>query len=273
MDRYEAYNIVDKFEILPAETQEDFLNNIKISSINITSYALFQLLSKINDESIVELVETYFKNNNLSLGYHAKNIFAKIIELAKKEEYKDRVTNAMRESKTLDLNRCLLLLPNFTIEDEIKALRALSSLKSLPSDFFKIRFAPRAAALKELPPIMRLNLLETLTENKNVSYNIFKNLPDPEEFKTILFGAVVKYRDRVENIWNKYNEISLMNREAEAVISGNCQYCGDYRIMINHQRVHTMNNFLNTTIGQWLYASRCPLCGHWQQGKKLFNGQ
>jgi len=147
-----------------------------------------------------------------------------------------------------------------TNEEEI-GLRAISHSTHAPYNIFESKYSPSIDALKKLPPIMRLNTLEALTYRKNLPYNIFGKIKDEEEFKSLLFSASTKYLDRVNNMWEKYQESMNKGVLGLVTIKYFCDNCGDIEIKIKSQVLHSKMSVVGSRLN-FLTAQWCAVCGH-----------
>lgn len=175
------------------------------------------------------------------------------------------IKNLVRDNKDVNkyIVKCLLFLDNkLTIEEEEQCLRIIANSKTIDSRIYELKYKPSQAAINKLPPIMTLNVLEILASKPNLSYNIFENLGDEANFKSILFGSVLRYRDRVDSLFSKYKEISNLGVKATIKIKNTCSNCGEYEIQLTSKIVRTEQG-LNRTKLRWITENRCLLCGQW----------
>lgn len=182
---------------------------------------------------------------------------------------------AIMNSKIPALNKLILMCNDLTIEEEIKGLRALSTSKYIPSKIYKLRYKPRLKALIKLPPIMRLKTIEALINSRKLKYNIFENIPN-DKFKALLFTPALnlKYSDKVETIYNKYDEIKYMGIESTVKVSGQCDLCGDYSITIKSNVIRTSTGMRATNLGRLaINKVYCPFCYTKLKQEPVFEGQ
>lgn len=169
----------------------------------------------------------------------------------------------IKQDKDGLMSRRLVTMKGYTVEDEVVALRALTRSKYSPMYLYENKYAPSLDALRELAPIMRLKALEALTSNIHVSYNVFKNITDADEFKKLLFGSVIRHRDRVEAVWEKYNEIKHTGIQGTVIAKFTCKNCQDYQITLTSSVVRTRTKLEQTNIGRNLMHKSCLICGTW----------
>jgi hypothetical protein len=164
-------------------------------------------------------------------------------------------------------DKLLLALKDTTTDEEVRGLRALSKNKNIPSVIYKAKYSPTKEALDQLPSIMKLKTLESLCSNRHLSYNIFANFPDPDEFKTMMFSSVMRHRERAESVWQKYQEIAYLGQPAEIKITTQCDNCGEAEVIMKSTRVRTKAGLKNATIWHTYRYGGCPLCG--QKAKNI----
>ena len=129
------------------------------------------------------------------------------------------------------------------------------------------KYKPSIAALKKLPPVMRLKTFETLLSNDSLAYNIFSNFKNEDDFKLMLFSSVLRHRDRAETVWEKYQEVSMLGKKGTIKSKFNCSNCGDYEINITSTRGRTKAGLdkmlFSRTAG--MNSDICKLCGKYNQ--------
>lgn len=178
------------------------------------------------------------------------------------------VKSNILSSKDKTTKRALLLFDGLTLDEEILGLRALSGKKYAPNEIREAKYKPSKEAVKKLPPIMRLGVMEALAYN--VSYNMFENF-NSDEFKELFFASVTKHRDRVESICEKYKESCENGQEAEIIITADCTSCGRYSISIKSSRARTATGLRNTRLAN-LTRSYCALCGQVIKSEPMIKG-
>jgi hypothetical protein len=161
-----------------------------------------------------------------------------------------------------DLQKLILTYSDMTVEEEENGLRALATSKHVPEFIRTAKYQPTLDALKKLPSIMRLNCLETLTRSNYNSYNVFGKINDKEEFKALLFSSTIKYRDRAEAIWNKYQDLVGVGNPGSVKVTGTCKLCGDFEIIVNSLVVKTEEGLKSAKLGYQVYSDYCPFCGN-----------
>jgi len=190
--------------------------------------------------------------------------------VCKHEKNKKYVKKFLLESNTKRANRALLFTDNLTEEEEEKGLRALSTTKYTPDCIHAARFIPSENVIKKLPPVMRLNVLETLTNENHLAYNIFENLGDSDEFQTLLFGAVLRHNTRVEVMVKRHREVIGLGNTSTVIIKQTCDNCGEYEIKITSNRINTRSSIKKTSIRHLSERSSCALCGKYSTSDPIF---
>jgi len=93
----------------------------------------------------------------------------------------------------------VLVSPYANEEQTIKALRRLHKRYYLPP--INVKLTAKIWSL--LPPIMRLDLIESVMRHNNTVKSIVDNMSE-EELRTLLFPSIVRYPRRVESVINRY---------------------------------------------------------------------
>jgi len=264
MSLWKYYHDIGKFnELIPDRQQEIIDAILTVEYITAWNYPsmLATLIEKVStDELAIKLLDNYLSNAtylDTDSSYKAiQNAYIRCKD-------KDIIKKIIKNCKLSPAHRALLGMKDLTFAEEDMGLRSLSTVKYAPNMIYENKYAPSKEAIKNLPPVMRLNMFETLLENNNIAYNVFANFTDPEDFKAMLFGAVLRHRGRVEIIWEKFNEIKNYGEEATIVISYTCANCGKFDISIKSVRARTETGLNKTQLGRHLRNKDCPLCGAW----------
>lgn len=251
-----------KEEIIDALMKDRIINSYNYPS------TLSDVIGKLTDEqTILKLFDHFIsKGSSYALGNDASYII--VHQVHEKVKDKQRIKDIIRDTKHKKLHRSFLLLENRTEKEEELGLRALAGVKYAPDVLYTKRYKPNINAIKNLPPIMRLNALETLLGNSNIAYNIFENCKDEDEFKALLFGSVLRHRDRVEVVCDKYREMKDLGSKATVLLKCSCENCGEYEISIKSTRVRTQTGLDATKIGSFMSNKSCSLCGRWGENDK-----
>jgi len=207
----------------------------------------------------MELAKAAFSrtNYNASKSYGLCKLLTEIIPYDSKNEIRELVVN----SEDIAVGKLSLMYEGITIEQEANALRFLAHNKSCPDGIYQARYTPRIEALKELPSVGRLKALESLLSNNHLAYNIFEKVGDGEEFKTLLFGSVLRHRERAEVIWKKYQESINLGKPGMVSLKGNCGNCGQFELTLKSSRTRTSVGFQRTNLSRYIYKDCCILCG------------
>ena len=80
------------------------------------------------------------------------------------------------------------------------SVRAIAGNKRIP----KINVELDESILKELPPVMRLKLLESLLIHMRGGKVSFTDVKTEEKLKPLLFGTAIKYNDRVQTVVQRF---------------------------------------------------------------------
>lgn len=268
---WKYYKDIEKWEDTPQDRQDEIIEALMTDTVTKTyNYpsTLFDVIYHLTDEkTIIKLFDHFIhKGGEYALGNDAS--YAIVHQVHDKVKNKQYVIDAIQKSKYKKLHRAFLLLKNRTEKEEELGLRALSGVKYAPDVLYTNRYKPNFNAVQKLPPIMRLKALEALLSNTNIAYNIFENCADEDEFKKLLFGSVLRHRDRVEVICDKYREMKDLGSEATVLIKCNCENCGEYEVTVKSTRVRTQTGLDTTRIGQFMSNKSCALCGRWGENDK-----
>lgn len=226
-----------------------------------------ELIKYLNDNIALKM----FRNFIINGGYYmpdTERAYPIIKNVYNRGGIKKDVKDIIRVSKNIKALRTLLLLDDITVKDEELGLRALSGMKNAPDILFVNKYKPSVEAMKNLPPVIRLNVMESLLSNHNISYNVFENFTDQDEFKSLLFGSVLRHNDRANVVWKKYNEVQNRSIQSTTMVEGDCENCGKYTISIKSTRMGTLDGLNSTRIGRSLKNSNCALCEKWGQPEK-----
>jgi len=225
--------------------------------------SIFRSLLKHIDADLAFKIFKHYIDKGESYSFDSNSDYEIATKVYNMYNDKAEVKKVIRTCKSKRVRRALLIIEDMSVEDETIGLRALSGLKYPPDTLYEFKYKPSVDAVKALPPIMRLSALETLLNNNNMAYNIFDNFADPEEFKALLFSATLRHRDRVEAVWDKFNEASNLGTEATVMVKYLCPNCGDIDVSIKSMCARTPAGLSNTRLGAFLNYQSCPLCGRY----------
>ena len=207
----------------------------------------------------LDLARAAFSRTNYSAtkSYGLCKLLVEIMPYDTNNEIRELVLN----SEDTAVGKLSLMYDGITVEQEANALRHLSQNKSCPDGIYNARYTPRIEALKELPSVGRLKALESLLSNNHLAYNIFEKVVDSEEFKSLLFGSVLRHRERAEVIWKKYQESVNLGTPGTVSLKGNCSNCGQFELTLKSSRTRTSVGFQRTNLSRYIYKDCCILCG------------
>jgi len=215
-----------------------------------------ELVQYTDDATAFEVFNIYIggKTQGYGAAGYDEGMITKLFEIDK-----DKLKTILEDNKNERYKKYLFKYSKLSVENEVAGLRSLSKLSACPTFVYEQRVSPSQDALKKLPSVMRLKCLEVLMSDMHISYNIFKNFND-DEFKIMLFGSVLRHRDRVEATWQKYNEIKHMGKVAIVKVKAKCKTCGPWEFQLTSQRARTAAGIKNTQIGYQLLSDWCCLC-------------
>lgn len=192
-------------------------------SITRTSYVMWQILDKSNKaveftrciDGLPSVVETN-KIDYLWLYDNYNWLADQIVEKVLKDSRR-RSTAAVRLVKTLpeeptkkyikrifECDRSIFahaLSNEHTPHDYIvKALREIAGKKRVPA----LKVTLSKSMLSELPPVMRLKVLESLLLYMRSGKVSFSDIPNEEELKPLLFGTAIQYNSRVQYVVKRF---------------------------------------------------------------------
>lgn len=271
MDLWSLSPEIEIFNTLPTARQDEIIDII-ISTPAKDSYQLESvvrdLMAKLQaPDRISKIFTHYLATQCKNYGYtdNALTIVKKAYNTLDKQTVKDLIIKC----KTPHIIRTLLSLDNLSVEEEEQGLRALSNSKYVADFIYEKQYKPSLGAVKALPTVMRLRILENLLTNPHISYNIFENF-DADEFKALMFSATFKYLDRARAVVDKYIELQNHGTEGTVVIKTQCENCGEFSITIKSMRIHTPTGLGITNLGGWIMGNTCVLCGRWgHQNKQI----
>lgn len=259
MSLYDVYYESRRFKTLTPQRQREIIDLLKSTKDDYYfGLVMDNVFCEVDKATTIDLFNAYIKHTDSSYGRHSRP-FGYILHLRKLDESCARTF--IKQTNNHLIQKAILAFDNLTVEEEELGLRALSKSKQVPDQIYNCKYQPSIEALKRLPSIMRLNSLESLTNQRFDSYNIFGRITDADEFKALLFGSVFKHQERAERIWKRYVEMTNVGVPGFIKLSGNCDKCSNFEITINSKVIRTEEGLKKTRIAYSLAKEYCPLCG------------
>lgn len=267
---WQLSSVIAKWKTSSREEQEEvlcFMEKPQVMGYWSYTTTMHDLAKVASYEDCYRLFSKYAKNKVAQS--HNENI----VSLAKtmydlstdKESFKNDLKGFTERMQTV-----YLLIPDTTIEEEVLGLRGLATRKYPPKGLFEHKYCPRLEAVEKLPTVMRLKTFEALLSNKFAPYNIFEKIDDAEEFKRLLFGAVLRHRERCEKVWEKYQEVVKKGEESTVKVDIFCPSCGDYSVTILSKHIRTETGLRSTRIGvNILSRNYCSMCNFWSRDQGI----
>jgi hypothetical protein len=254
------YSDIRKFKTLTPARQDEVFELVKKSPADsYYGYSVEEIIPNVGSIKALDLFKSFVQSTgHKSYEYRARLV--RLCELLRKSNGPYIRSLIVDPNSCSELQKMILTYADATIDEEEVGLRALAKSKSAPSYIHDSKYQPRLDALKKLPSIMRLCCLETLTNQRYDSYNVFGNITDEEEFKLLLFSSTLKHRDRAEVIWNKYKDLVGVGSPGSLKISGTCKRCGDFELIFNSLVIKTKEALKSSRIGYTSCGGYCPFC-------------
>ncbi|MHA2280305.1 MAG: hypothetical protein ACXAC5_05600, partial [Promethearchaeota archaeon] len=206
---WKEYHKARRFSTLSKDEQDNLIKLLLTPEAPKSYYSdslVNMIRPHLDDKTFLNIANNFLRNGR-AYSMKSRNTH-EIFDAAYRIDPSGTKVIAM-DAKSPALNKLILLCDNLTLEEEVRGLRALSSSKYIPSKVHELKYKPKLAALKKLPPVMRLKTIETLMNSRKLKYNIFENVPE-DEFKALLFTSSLKHTDRVQTACNQYDEIKYM---------------------------------------------------------------
>jgi hypothetical protein len=254
----DCYNESWQFDSLLPKRKTEILDELKNAAPDdhYFAYMVERLISHYDVPTTLDLYKKYLTSATSRYGYRRSHELTKVALVADPVQ----VRQMLITSKMPEFHKQIFLFKDLTVDEEELGLRALSKSKFCPSFVFEANYKPTLEALKRLPSIMRLHCLESLCSARIASYNVFENIKDGEEFKTLLFSSALKHRDQAESIWNKYINISAVGFPSTVSAAGCCPKCGEFEFTFNNKVFRTAEALSVSRIG-WVFGTEnCPIC-------------
>jgi hypothetical protein len=233
------------------------------------------LIEELDVNEAVKLILYYLNNIDIKRFNRSNHIIKTIEILVKKKADLTKIRKILFNMNSKDAHKSILIMPNVTVLEEERALRAFSKNKYYLSVLTSIKFKPSIDALKKLPPVMRLNTLENLTSFDKLHYNIFEKIPSIEELENLLFGVALKYNSRVRELCEKYKDFSQLGQPGEITVTQNCRQCGDISLILKSNIIKSSSGFeKHTILGELVSKSKkCVICGSYGASDPVYKAK
>jgi len=261
-DHVAFYNFTEKISLWDSISYEQKRDVIDIAATYHSGEKAVELFDSghIDKETSFYIFKKFMESSNYSTYF--SDIVKRVSLLGSEYEKKFRdYLKSFGPSKKFAA-RALFCYKDITVDEEIAGLRSCTVGMSyeLSNFIYELRFQPRASALKQMPTVMRLVCLEKLTGDTFTPYNIFGKINDDEEFKSLLFGPVLRHRERAEAIWDRYCELKHSGKPGKVTVKHNCDRCGEIKIIIESNVVRTKDRIQGTRFGEHILTPLCPIC-------------
>jgi hypothetical protein len=252
-DKYYEYS---DFQNQAADKQQELLAELKVSTDDYRfANTVESVIPYVDKDDAIELFKAYVAQV-VSNRYHSMDV---VISAAMKHDAA-LTKELIVASSNYHIHKLLLTLPGISISEEVLGLRALAKSTQCPYEVRGAKYQPSFEALKQLPTMMRLNCLNSLSDMRLPTYNVFGKITDADEFRLLLFGSTFKKLDKVEVIWKRYCEMTALGTPRSIKAAGNCERCGVFEITLSNMVVGKVDSLDKTRIGHMMQCY-CPICG------------
>lgn len=148
-------------------------------------------------ETTRNVANRIISSKNYSSTY---NSIEKFTITAPKELYLEFLPKILRQIKAKKYSAGFLLLNEHT--PEVNIIQALRSFSTRTQNLVGIKAKLTKEILQKIPPVMRLNALEQIMNNKE-NYSALRDI-DEKDFASLVFGTTIKYPQRVERLLKIY---------------------------------------------------------------------
>jgi len=250
----DVWSDIWKFESLSKQRQDEIVDIIKADGGKDSyyfGYAIEYALPHVDKATAMELFKKYISTG--SRRYRIEDVIMVV------KRHDAATTKDILSSAQDDYCKYLLCFDGISLDEEERGLRSIAKSTRPPNCIFSSEYKPTLDGLRRLPSIMRLKCLQSLTNIGLASYNIFGNIKDAEEFKSLMFSSSLKHQKLAETIWKRYQDISGVGIPSSIKIVGRCDKCGDFEFVINNKVVRTSEG-LKKTRAQALLYQNCFAC-------------
>jgi len=257
-------------DIEKKEIEDIFLNPTKHNILNKYGFmrcveALDVVWPKIK---MVELIKNICTAPTSLPSYSLDTLYGLILKI-KPSDTNDEIRTSLLDNSQPNIKKIILTYPNLKLAEEIEGLRCLSTSKYCPQIIYSSKYCPTFEALKALPPVGRMKIIDALLNNKDIAYNIFKNIPTEEDFKCLLFGSVLRHREKAEEICKKYKELIDIGNMGSIKIQGYCDNCGPFELTLTNGRIKTKTSLAYTPLNRGINEAYCMLCNRHLSNKLI----
>lgn len=256
---YNLRNELREWNRLDSASQEKLLKKLEIVDGGSWLYTpvMAEIMSKCSVVWRERLFKAYIKHGK-SRDFGKDRCIEKMINL-NLDDGVSKVKKMLLSCENERLHRMILGLSNLSINEEVAGLRGLSFYSSCPSSLYTNKYSPTLPALKKLPTVKRLKVMEALLANKHIGYNIFKYI-DEDELEPLLFGSSLRHKERVAEVCVAYNYFSRLGESSKVKLDYDCTVCGKYDIVLSSNKIHSLSDFNHTNNARCLIWRSCLFC-------------
>lgn len=230
--------------------------------------AMKSLIEQAGQEHAEMLFRAFVKNvsgHNLGRDRDVSDLMSTVAQYCNVDTQKATIRLADNQR----VYRLFALLPGeLSTSDESLLLRGISYCKYAPDYIHSNQYRPTVEALDKLPPVTRLKTFEALTRDKTIGYDIFSNISE-DELEPLLFGSVLRHRDRVEKVWKDVKYFKSLSNESTVAFQYDCDVCGKYEVKVRSHKIHTVDDLVHTGNARMFGWQSCMFCRRKLLGTKF----
>lgn len=252
-------NALRGWDNLDSVSQEELLNKIEVvdGGLRLYTSSMADIMSKCDMPWRKRLFKAFVKHGT-SRDFGRDVHVDKIIRLNLGHGIEE-VKKILLSCKNERLHRMVLSLPDLTLREEVAGLRGLSFYSYCPVSLYTNNYSPTLSALKKIPTVKRLKVMETLLANKHIGYNIFKHISE-DEIELLLFGSSLRHKERVAEVCSAYKYFSRLGDNSKVRIDYDCSVCGEYNIIMSSNKIHSIEDFNHVRNARCLIWNSCIFC-------------